>query len=62
MRKLDMVDILIRRRSFRKTWIMIREIGDRIFLPNIDALKKSRSEHKLFLTQSTAQSLQVNTI
>jgi len=26
-----------------------------LFLPNIDALKRSQSEHKLFLNQSTAQ-------
>jgi len=32
-----------------------------LFLRNIDALKRSESEHKLFLGQSTAQSLQVKT-
>jgi len=32
-----------------------------LILPNIDALKRSQSEHKLFLNQSAAQSLQVNT-
>jgi len=32
-----------------------------LFLPNIDALKRSQSEHKLFLNQSNAQSFQVNT-
>jgi len=32
-----------------------------LFLPNIDALKRSKIEHKLFLNQSTAPSLQVKT-
>jgi len=32
-----------------------------LFLPNIDALKSSKSEYKLFLNQSTSQSLQVKT-
>jgi len=32
-----------------------------LFLPNIDALNKSKSQHKLFLNQSKAQSLKIKT-
>jgi len=32
-----------------------------LFLPNIDALKRNKSEHKLFFNQSIARSLHVKT-
>jgi len=43
----------------KKNWDQL--INLILFLPNIDALKRTQSEHKLFINQSTAQSLQVNT-
>jgi len=32
-----------------------------LLLPNIDALKRRKSEHKLFFNQFTAESLQIKT-
>jgi len=43
----------------KKNWDQLTNLI--LFLPNIDALKRSQSEHKLFLNQSIAQSLQVKT-
>jgi len=42
----------------KKNWDQL--INLILFLPNIDALKRSQSEQKLFLNQSTANCLQVD--
>jgi len=43
----------------KKNWDQL--INLILVLPNIDGLKRIKSEHKLFLNQSTAPSLQVTT-